>query len=102
MINLAASSPNGVNIPNQRTVRNEIIDMFMKYMASLRGRLNVSAFLVEYTILTYVQSRAMLSREKLILPVTGGRLQIQMHTLLLLDTGSKRLCLGNGNPSQYF
>ncbi len=42
MIDIAARATEGVNIPNRKATRREIIDMFKRNLTKLRTRLNVS------------------------------------------------------------
>jgi hypothetical protein len=42
MIDIAARATNGVIVPNRKTTRREIMNLFKKNLSNLRERLNVS------------------------------------------------------------
>ena len=88
MIHVAARATNGVVVPNRKVTRAEIIDLFKKQLSHLRERLNVGGFKYPSRFYSYLLiCRASPLRGRLALPVMGGRLRIQMDTLLSRGTG---------------
>jgi hypothetical protein len=62
MVEVASRATNGVNIPNRKSTREEILDMFKNQMSRLKERLNVRQMLLltlsRYTQITLIQSPA--------------------------------------------
>ena len=54
MIEVASRATNGVNIPNRKCTREEILDMFKNQMSRLKERLNVRQILL-LTLSHYLQ-----------------------------------------------